>query len=485
MRISILIIILFLNVNLFADGLKAYLSYASFYTLDGKCYVETYLSVNGNSVKYVKSPDGKWYGKVNIQIIFTKNDSIVNFNKYELKSPPREDTLSPALNFLDVQRYALNPDKYKLSLKISDANTQEKPFEVTTEISTIFPSDSICFSDIEYISEYHKADKETLLEKNGYTILPYVFNYYPETVNKLSFYAEIYNANLTLNESSFALYTYIRPYEIENKLDQYFQFKRMKAEPVSPVLKTFDISKLPSGNYLLVLEARDKTNKLIAKKESFFQRYNPDVEFNLSTLLTSNTDNTFIGNIHNKDTLIQYIKYTLPVSTDFERKYAESIINKGDMETLKKYFLNFWFTRDKTNPEKAWFEYKKLVDYANKKFKSVTRDGYSTDRGRIFLQYGQPDVVSQNYNEPAAYPYEIWHYYKLNDQRNKKFVFYTRDIVTNDFVLIHSDAIGELSNYQWQYIVYKRVLAPANVSDKVNQPDAWGNKSTDYYYHPR
>jgi GWxTD domain-containing protein len=485
MRIFSLIIILFLSLNVFADGLKAYLSYASFSTPEGKSYIETYLTVNGNSVKYVQEKDGNWYGKLDIQIIFSVADSIVNFNKYELNSPPGKDTTTSPLNFLDVQRYTLSPGEYTLKLKINDANSEDPPFEVLTQVSTFYYPDSVYFSDIELVSSYKKADKETILEKNGYTILPYVFNYYPEDVNSLSFYAEIYGADKYFGDNGYAFYAYIRPYEINKKLDEYFQFKRMKPAPVSPALRTFDISKLPTGNYLLELEVRDRTNKLITNKESFFQRYNPNIEFNLTTLLTYNADNTFAGKINSIDTLSQYIKYTFPISTKFEVNYAKSIIKEGDLETLKKYFLNFWITRDKTDPEGAWIKYKQLVDYANKKFKSISQDGYETDRGRVFLQYGQPDQVSQNYNEPAAYPYEIWHYYKLGDQRNKKFVFYTRDIVTNDFVLIHSDAIGELSNYQWQYIVYKRVLFPTNVSDKVNQPDAWGNQSSDYYYQPR
>ena len=485
MRILTLLLLIFLNLNLFAGGLKAYMSYASFSTPNGVDYIETYLTIKGSSINYVKDVDGNWYGKVNVQIIFSVDDSIVNFNKYELISPPRKDTSTEPLNFLDVQRYTLKRGDYSLSLKIKDANSDTVPFNVMTQVSIGFPKDTIFFSDIELVDDYYKADKETVLEKNGYTIIPYVFNYFPESKNKLSFYAEIYGSDIILGENSYALYTYIRPYEIDKKLDEYFRFNRMKAAPVSPVLKSFDISKLPTGNYLLVMEARDKTNKLMSSKKVFFQRYNPDVEFNLTSIMTFNTENTFVGKMNSVDTLRRYIEYTLPVSTDFERKYAQSLIKEGDLSSMKKYFLNFWVTRDKTDPQGAWIKYKRLVDYANKKFKSVNHEGYETDRGRVFLQYGQPDMVSQNYNEPAAYPYEIWQYYKLNDQRNKKFVFYSRDIVTNDFVLIHSDAIGELSNYQWQYIVYKRVLFPENVADKVSQPDAWGNKSTDYYIQPR
>lgn len=482
---SILFIIFLISEQLVADGLRAYFSYANFNTPFAKPYIETYLTVNGSSVKYVKSDDGKWYGSLNIQIVFSKNDSIVNFNKYELISPPLDDTTLSPLNFLDVQRYTLSKGSYFMKLTIKDDNSNEEPFVSSSKITIGFPNDSTSFSDIEMVADYKPSEKKSILAKNGYSILPYVFNYYPENIKKLSFYAEIYNPDTVLNNTPFVLYSYIRPYEINKKLDRYFEVNRKTARSVLPLLKSFDISELPSGNYLLVLEARNKNNVLTATKEIFFQRYNPDVQFNLNTLLAYNPDNTFAGKIDNKDTLVKYIKYTFPVSTDFERRYAESQIKHPDLVLLQKYFLNFWVTRNKENPEQAWIDYKHLVDFANKKFKTTSLEGYETDRGRVFLQYGQPNVVSESYNEPAAYPYEIWHYYELQGQHDKKFVFYTRDIVTNDFQLIHSDAVGELRNYQWQYIVYKRVMYPLNVSDPIHQPNSWGNQSSDYYLQPR
>ncbi len=483
--LSIFFLSLLISGQLFAGNLRAYFSYAVFNIPFAKPYIETYLSVNGSSVKYIKSDDGKWYGTLNIQVVFSKNDSIVNFNKYQLTSPPLDDTTLSPLNFLDVQRYSLSGGTYSMQLTIKDDNSNNDPFVSNTQVSIDFANDTIAFSDIELVADFKQTQKKSILAKNGYSILPYVFNYYPESVRKLSYYAEVYHPDTTSDNNPFILYSYIRPYEIDKKLDRYFKINRMNPKPVSPLLKSFNISELPSGNYLLVLEAHDKNNNIIAEKQLFFQRYNPSVQFSLNTLLAVDADNTFAGHINNRDTLVQYIKYTFPVSTDFERKYAEGQLASADMATLQKYFLNFWVTRNKNNPEQAWIDYKHMVDYANKKFKSVSLDGYQTDRGRVFLQYGQPNVVSENYTEPAAYPYEIWHYYELNGQHDIKFVFYTRDIVTNDFQLIHSNAIGELANNKWQYIIYKRISYPLNVVDPVNMKDTWGTHPNDYYYQPR
>ena len=157
----------------------------------------------------------------------------------------------------------------------------------------------------------------------------------------------------------------------------------------------------------------------------------------------------------------------------------------ADLITTQRFFLNFWITRDALNPEAAWTYYLGQVAKVNKLYSTPVLLGYDTDRGRVYLKYGPPNIISESYNEPSAYPYEIWQYYSLaNNQRNKKFVFYTEDIVTNNFQLVHSDAIGEISNYRWQVIIHKRIYDPNNL-DEDRYPDVWGSKVNDYYNNPR
>jgi GWxTD domain-containing protein len=200
--------------------------------------------------------------------------------------------------------------------------------------------------------------------------------------------------------------------------------------------------------------------------------------------LVANLTNTFASKITSRDTLALYIDYLYPISTDIEKSFAKSIIANDDVETLQRYFLNFWVTRNSAQPEQAWFDYHQLVKQANHEFKSVRIAGYKTDRGRVYLQYGQPNAIAKSYTEPSAFPYEIWQYYDLQGQRDRKFVFYTRDIATNDFQLIHSNAVGELAFYRWQTVIYQRTNDPYNL-DTFIVPDSYGSFSRDYYVQPR
>jgi hypothetical protein len=100
------------------------------------------------------------------------------------------------------------------------------------------------------------------------------------------------------------------------------------------------------------------------------------------------------------------------------------------------------------------------------------------------LQYGPPNTITSQPHEPSTYPYEIWHYYQLHNQRNRRFVFYNRDLATNDYELLHSDAFGEPQDYQWQLKLNQRNFA-TNDPDLQRTEWGWGNRVDDYWRNPR
>jgi len=333
----------------------------------------------------------------------------------------------------------------------------------------------------------HKFTRDSTdgkLVKNGYELVPYIFSYYPEDVSVLSFYAELYNSNKEFGNNQFLLNYYVRPFEIDSKLDEYFSMKKVSPSSVNVMLNSIDISKLPSGNYLLVLEARNRNNEVMASKEIFFQRYNTNTDNYVINLEDIDAKDSFVSAFTSRDTLVQYIEYLNPISTQAEKTFVKGNLETADIATLREYFLGFWVQRDPQQPEAAWKDYKARVDQANHNFKSVKIPGYKSDRGRIYLQYGQPNTISESYNEPSAYPYTIWHYYSMGGQRDVVFVFYTHEVATNDFQLIHSNAVGELQNYAWQRSIFQRTWGFQSVDDAV-MPQTWGSNVDTYYLYPR
>jgi len=108
-----------------------------------------------------------------------------------------------------------------------------------------------------------------------------------------------------------------------------------------------------------------------------------------------------------------------PISEGKEYDYIINILNENDPQTMRKFIYAFWTSRypdDAVQANKAYTEflsYNNLVKYVNEEFGTSISKGYLTPRGRVFLRYGAPNVLSQRHFEPSAYPYEIWEYYKL------------------------------------------------------------------------
>ena len=107
MRTLLVISLLVVSQLANAEKLKAFFSYKSFYSPVSGPYIETYMSVIGNSVEYTQNENGKFQGKIEVTLVFKDGEEIINFKKYNLLSPEVEDTSSSFMNFVDQQRFSL------------------------------------------------------------------------------------------------------------------------------------------------------------------------------------------------------------------------------------------------------------------------------------------------------------------------------------------------------------------------------------------
>lgn len=471
-------------------ALNSYISYAIF-NIPGdnsKPYIETYITFDKSSLKYVKEANGEFKATVNITVMFKQGETVKNYGKYTLSSPSVTDTTNASGFFMDMQRYSLANGTYTMEVILEDENNKgDSPFKVEDQFDVDYP-ETFSISSIIGLESYSKATPDSPTAKNGYEIIPMMMPFYPETVNKLTFYAEIYNAKRQLGDNDkYLLNTYISAFENGAKLSNFYYTKRMSARDFDVTINSIDITNLPSGNYYLVLEARDRNNEVIGFNRYFFQRSNSYYQVDDTMITSIDLASVFTGKINNIDTIREYIKTVLPISTLVEKEYSLELIKTSDINTMQQYFYTFWVSRNKINPEQAWLDYYAQVLRVNASFKTVNGKGYESDRGVVYLKYGTPDRIVQSYNEPGAYPYEIWHYYTLGTQRNKKFVFMTLDLATNDFKLIHSDAIGEINNFRWTTEIYQRTYGTYfdYGVDDFAKPDSYGDKAKDYYDNPR
>ncbi len=449
-----------------AKELQALFYHASFFSPAEGPYVETYLKVFGPSAGYVKTTHGTYQASLEVTILFKKNDKIIDFRKYNLLSAELEDTAKGQPHFIDQQRIPLPFGVYQLELVLKDNHSKETPIEHTEVLAMEFNETDLKYSDFQFIESFQATKQDNILSKSGFDLVPYVGDFFPSSVSTLTFYTELYNLDKKIGANQDFLYKYfLESFETNFSLGDFSKFQRQKASTVNPILATLQISDLPSGNYNLVVEARDRNNVLISMNKIFFQRSNPGKQINLTDIQGVDITSTFAEKITSLDSLKFYLLSLTPVSTMLEIQFAKNIAQTTEIKQMQKFLFNFWKTRNDKSPEAEWNRYKSQVLMIEDAYKTKIKHGFETDMGRTWLKYGAPDQVEENKHEPNAYPYIIWQFYHLGDQNNKRFIFYNPHLAGIEYILLHSDARGEIYNPYWQYELYGRTTNLRNYSD--------------------
>ena len=458
-NITGILLLTFLSVSVIVEGkMSAYFSHCTFNQPQGKPYIETYLTVNGPSVNFIANTNGKFQSTIEVQWVLKQEDKIVYFDKYNLLSPELESN-SNQPDFMDQQRLPAGNGNYTVELTITDKNAADSKFSTAQPVSINYPVDKVSISDIELLQSFDKTVKEGKMNKNGYELIPYLSDFFPETIGQIRFYAEIYNTKAMLGDDFFLARYAIVNDNNKQVLSDLVSAKKMKSGDVNVLMGELPLDQVTSGNYTLNIEVRNKANEMMAHKSVFFQRSfrplvtdaEPGQDFSVFDI-----NNTFVSMITNKDSLKDYIASLYPISGNMDRQIANNQIQIANIKSMQQYFYYFWIRQDRMNPEKKWLEYKDEVAKVNAAYASRGRKGYDTERGRVYLQYGPPNTIETSEYNNDTYPYEIWHYYQIETQANRKFVFYTRDRSSNDYVLLHSDVTGEPSAFDWQRILQEK-----------------------------
>ncbi len=471
-------------------AVQSFLSSTTYNTPGGTPFIENAIAFDCSTVVYKQFEPLKYKASVEIQTIFKQGERICNFSKVALDSPVVADTTKIAGAFIDQQRFSLENGEYTMEITVKDLNNPEQiPFSSSQTVVIDYPANAPAVSDILLVESYKKAATHTELTKSGYDIVPRVYSFYLANTNNLTFYTELYNSDKYYPEGGqYMVNYYVQSYESSAKMKDFSFMKRMDVSNANILLNTLNIKTLPTGNYYLVVEMRDRENKLLASNSVFFQRYNPGCEVDLDDLASTYFANTFVADIDNLDTLREYLRCLNPRCSETERDYVNNLVKTDDKKTMQQFLYSFWNSRAPLNPKEAWQEYYAQVKRVNASYSTRTTKGYMTDRGYMYLRYGTPDKICEEPFEPGAYPYEIWHYYEVAGQRNKHCVFMSQDMVTNDYQLIHSDIIGEINNPRWQMMIYSRFYGHEYTGDVIDQteaPGAWGTRAGDLYNNPR
>jgi len=447
--INLLFIFLFFSTNI--SGLDISITHSAFQYKNTK-YIELYIQVIGNTVKYIEVNNSK-QAKVDFTVLIKQGENIVNFDKFTLTGPLSKNPE----DFIGLRRFRIKKGDYILEIIAKDINDGNNVFKYKNPFTVDLDENNICISDIQLLATIKKSDNpNNPFVKNGYYLEPVLFHYLPNNIDTLGLYMELYNLDKTPDDK-YIILTINKGFKNDELNIQLLNQKTvLQNKALYPLLTRLDIKGLQSGNYHLKAEMFNAQGNVIASKYTNFQRSNP-VENIKSNYASTGFKNSFAKKLP-EDSLYYSLKAMVPLMKATNSVSINDIITSKNTNAARYFLWRFWYDKNNIDPYGAYTEYMRYAKAVDKRFRSQLGYGFETDRGYIYLKYGMPSEIITRESEPTAPPYEIWFYDRIeqNNQRNIKFIFYIPSLAHNDFVLLHSNCQGEKNNPTWFYELYSK-----------------------------
>lgn len=307
--------------------------------------------------------------------------------------------------------FELPPGKYKVECHLID-NKSRKTTKRTFDVALRkFNNRNPQISGIEFVFAVDTVAYDSSFLKNNLTVIPNVGRVFGEdTSSNLSYYFEIYPGNNKTNQIHIETSIY------NGKLKLMYR-DTMSTEFDNPTIAQFrqiGLRDLKADQYYVDIVIKGRRGKELDKfRESFFIYWSPEAMV-----------------LNDYKTAVQQLKY---VATSREMKDIEKLDNSA--ERLKEW-NKFWESKDPTPgtvANEAKLGYYQRIEYANRRFTVMRREGWRTDRGMIYIMYGEPDQIEDFPFELDSRAYQIWHYYSTGS-KPREFLF-VDEWGNNDFIL--------------------------------------------------
>jgi len=464
------------------------LDYKIFRQPTGEAYVETHLLFDGTTFTFEIKDNDKFQASAEVTMIVTGSASaVVGFKKIKVSSPEIDNPFG--IDFMDLQRFPLEPGFYNLEVTVLDLNKPNaRPVNVNLPLTVNPTPNGPSVSDVLLVSGFGKTTTPNDLSRSGYDILPTLLNIYPKESKSINFYCELYGTETFFGAGNpFLLMFSLVDAKTGNLLEPSKAYRRKNATAVVPILETIDIAEVGAGNYLLRVEMADKEGNILASTDQPVLRLAEIEVQQPAEEATLQREYFYLSQVSSLDSLRYFAKSIWPICSNSERNFIDNQVSVSDERVIRNFIYRTFERRNPENPESGWTTYQKEVTKVNANYGTRNRHGFATDRGRVYLQYGPPNSLVDRHNDTETLPYEIWHYYSINQFRNRRFVFYSPIAVTSDFELIHSDMWGEVTNPQWNRLVKGRFHEPwiENGNDLRDERNRSRDKVDEFYVNPR
>jgi GWxTD domain-containing protein len=454
-------------------GIQADVRIFEYQTPDDEQFAEIYVAV---LISSLKSDSSQLKKGVDMTLIVKKDGQISQADKYTLSGEERS-----AKDFYHILRLGIQPASYEFQIELVDLvdSTNRTIRSFSREIQV--PSSQVTISSLQLLGNVTTAEEFDPNAKNGLLMEPLKFQYLNSNYDRLRAYCEIYKTD------QLALGKYLLRYDIIHhgplRADTVLtRYKRRPASAADPVMiQELNDTTWASGKYELVIHALDFDQNILAQTSADFVVSNPN--FNNSEFAEEDDiSKSFAGELTDEELNYSLRALAPKVNSQDVGRLNEMILN-GSRESRMAFLYRFWEYSAPIDPKHGYLEYMNVVRAIDNMYFDGLGRGFETDRGYIYLKYGQPDHQISIEDEPTAPPYEIWTYteFPATKQNNVKFVFYNP--ASTSYELLHSNARGEINDPQWLLKLYRNSPEDVigNPIDARQVRNNWNRRAEEYF----
>ena len=191
----------------------------------------------------------------------------------------------------------------------------------------------------------------------------------------------------------------------------------------------------------------DSSDQVLHQAEKTFFVFNPQIQSPTGATAPLSASGALAG--FTEEQMNLEFRQAQYLATKDEVKLFDKLENvEGKREFLGKFWEEVEQGRRDFFPIRR-AEYLRRVRIVNDRYAALSKDGWQTNRGRIYLLYGEPDEI-ERFDSQGVKPHEIWSYFSI--ENGVEFVFVNR-FGTNDYELVHSTKRGELRDPEWRRIL--------------------------------
>jgi len=427
------------------EALRLRADYARFRGDEKNMFVEVYYSIPQRSLTY-KAEEAGFKGGVDITLMIMQKDSMVYGDRWVVPHTMKDTSGNKAgMNLVGLTSIGLPEGEYTLKMIGRDRHNISRKDSLTMRLPLrMLNETTMVISDIELATNIkQQGNKASPFYKNTLEVVPSPEGVYSED-QKLFYYAEAYN--LLAGDMGGDYYVKTVVFDAIGREVISRERTRKRSSESSVVVDNVSVEQFRSGTYTLAVGLLDSGKKVLSSTGKKFYVYNRKlgIDSSLNTSTRSGSISEYAG--VEEPELNREFDWARYEATDAEKSQFKVL--KG-ADTKRKFLAEFWQRR----PFELKQEYLKRVAYANTAFNILQRQGYLTDRGRVYITYGPPSDYDRHPNESEYRPYEVWTFQDI--QGGVVFAFVQRS-PGGDYELVHSTHRNELHDENWMQYAQTR-----------------------------